>query len=91
MEVADKKELRTEIDKRQGRPSLQVALLTESIDGIPAAFPVGAYEALVTELTASGLFEHVWRQGDSRIDSDVLTLHVNIRRDTSTIMQSPAI
>jgi hypothetical protein len=79
MEAVDKEASPVQTDKKQGRPSLQVVLLTESIDGIPAAYPVGTYEALVTQLTASGLFENVWRQGDSRIDPDALTLHVKIR------------
>lgn len=79
MAAVDKEALPVRTDKMQGLPSLRVALPTESVDGIPAAYPVGTYEALVTQLTQSGLFENVWRQGDKRIDADALTLHVNIR------------
>jgi hypothetical protein len=62
----------------QVRRSVQVALPTESVDGIPPQFPIGLYEDLIAKLSKSGRFEKVWRQGDSRADSDVLTLHVDI-------------
>jgi Domain of unknown function (DUF4410) len=62
----------------QSRRSVQVALPTESVDGIPPQFPIGLYEELVAQLNKSGMFENVWRQGDGRADSDVLMLHVNI-------------
>jgi hypothetical protein len=60
------------------RRSVQVALPTESVDGIPPQFPIGLYEDLIAQLGKSGTFEKVWRQGDGRAGSDVLTLHVDI-------------
>ena len=80
IEEIDTMALKQEILRAQGRRSIRVALLTESADGIPAAFPVGAYEDLISQLTSSGLFENVWRQGDDRAGADTLTLHVNIRK-----------
>jgi hypothetical protein len=67
-----------DVAEAQGRRSVQVALPTESVDGIPPQFPIGLYEELVAQLSKSGMFENVWRQGDGRADSDVLTLHVDI-------------
>ncbi len=78
MESADKKGLRRDIEMAQGSPSIQVALLTTTEDGIPAAFPIGVYEDLISQLKNSGRFERVWRQGDNRVDPNALTLHVNI-------------
>jgi hypothetical protein len=60
------------------KSSVQVGLLTESVDGIPSAFPVAEYEELVSQLTDSGLFAKVWRQGDIRRDPGALVLHVNV-------------
>jgi hypothetical protein len=79
-ETMNKGAVKKEIEKAHGLPSVRIALLTESVDGIPAEFPVGVYEELVTGLTKSGMFQKVWRQGDTRTDSDVLTLHVNIQQ-----------
>ena len=62
----------------QVRRSVQVALPTESVDGIPPQFPIGLYEDLIAQLSKGGTFENVWRQGDRRADSDVLTLRVAI-------------
>jgi Domain of unknown function (DUF4410) len=62
----------------QDRRSVQVALPTESVDGVPPQFPIGLYEELVAQLGKSGMFENVWRQGDGHADSDVLMLHVDI-------------
>jgi hypothetical protein len=62
----------------QVRRSVQVALPTESVHGIPPQFPIGLYEDLIAQLSKSGTFENVWRQGDGRANSDVLTLHVAI-------------
>lgn len=73
-----KSELKSDVGLSRHRPSVEVALFTESVDGIPSAFPVGSYEELIAQLTNSGKFEHVWRQGDSRVDADALTLHVNL-------------
>jgi hypothetical protein len=67
-----------DVAEAQGRRSVQVALPTESVDEIPPQFPIGLYEELVAQLGKSGMFETVWRQGDGRADSDVLTLHVDI-------------
>lgn len=53
-------------------------LPTESVDGIPPQFPIGLYEELVAQLSRSGMFENVWRQGEGRSDSDVLMLYVDI-------------
>jgi len=67
-----------DLGEAQARRSVQVALPTESVDGIPPQFPIGLYEELVAQLSKSGTFENVWRQGDNRADSDALRLHVNI-------------
>jgi hypothetical protein len=67
-----------DLGEAQVRRSVQVALPTESVDGIPPQFPIGLYEDLIARLTKSGTFENVWRQGDRRADSDVLTLRVAI-------------
>jgi hypothetical protein len=72
--------VKKEIAKSHGLPSLRVSLLTESVDGIPAEFPIGVYEELVAQLTKSGMFKQVWRQGDTRADSNALTLHINIQQ-----------
>jgi hypothetical protein len=67
-----------DLGEAQVRRSVQVALPTESVDGIPPQFPIGLYEDLLAQLSKSRTFENVWRQGDGRADSDVLTLHVAI-------------
>jgi hypothetical protein len=69
-----------DLGEAQVRRSVQVAFPTESVDGIPPQFPIGLYEDLIAQLSKSGTFENVWRQGDGRADSDVLTLHVDILR-----------
>ncbi len=73
-----KKSLKQDMEKRGNASSIRVTLLTESVPDIPAAFPVAVYENLLSQLTSSLMFQKVWRQGDTRADSDVLTLHVNI-------------
>jgi hypothetical protein len=60
------------------KPSVEVALPSESVDGIPSAFPLAVYEDLMEQLTQSGLFAHVWRAGDIRRTPDTLVLHVDI-------------
>ena len=60
------------------KPSVVVNLLTESVDGVPPEFPVAEYEELIAQLTDSGLFANVWRQGDVRKRPDALVLHVNV-------------
>lgn len=72
-----RKALKQDIEKQWGS-SIRVMLLTESVPGIPTAFPVATYEDLVSQLTSSMIFQKVWRQGDMRADADVLALHVNI-------------
>jgi hypothetical protein len=67
-----------DLGEAQVRRSVQVALPTETVDGIPPQFPIGLYEDLIAQLSKSGAFENVWRQGDARADSDALTLHVDI-------------
>ncbi len=63
---------------KRSKPSVEVDLLTESADGVPSAFPIAEYEELISQLTDSGLFEKVWRQGDTRRNSGTLVLQVNI-------------
>ncbi len=75
----NKSEMKKEVNAEDGRPSVQVALLTASADGIPTSFPVGVYEDLVASITKSGMVQRVWRQGDTRIPSDALVLHINIQ------------
>ncbi len=62
------------------RPSVEVALPSESesIDGIPSAFPAAIYEDLIEQLTQSGLFAQVWRAGDIRRTPGTLVLHLDI-------------
>ncbi|HEY0263482.1 MAG TPA: DUF4410 domain-containing protein [Granulicella sp.] len=60
------------------RPSVEVALPSERIDGLPSAFPAAVYENLVEQLKQSGLFAHVGRAGDIRRTPDALVLHVDI-------------
>ena len=69
-----------DVGEPQGQRSVQVALPTESVAGIPPQFPIGLYEELVAQLSKSGMFENVWRQGDGRADSDALTLQVDIMK-----------
>lgn len=78
--VENRSEAKKELAAERGHPSVQVKLFSESIDGIPAAFPLAAYEDLVTDISKSGMFEHVWRQGDKRIDSGALVLQVNLQK-----------
>ena len=78
-QAEDKSHVKKEVGAEQGRPSIQVALLTENADGIPTSFPVGVYEDLVASLTKTGMFQRVWRQGDKRATSDSLVLHINIQ------------
>jgi hypothetical protein len=61
------------------QPSLEVALLTESVDGVPSEFAAAEYEYLVSQLADSGLFANVWRQGDVRRYAGDLVVHVDIR------------
>ncbi len=60
------------------KPSVEVTLPSESVDGIPSAFPAAVYEDLIEQLTQSGLFAHVWRAGDIRRTPDTLVLHLDI-------------
>jgi hypothetical protein len=60
------------------KPSVVVSLLTESVDGIPSAFPIAEYEELIAQLTDSGMFAKVWREGDVHRNPNALVLKVNI-------------
>lgn len=60
------------------KPSVEVTLPSESIDGIPSAFPAAVYEQVIEQLTQSGLFAHVWREGDIHRTPDALVLHLDI-------------
>jgi hypothetical protein len=62
----------------RSKPFVEVDLITETIDGVPSAFPIAEYEELVSQLTESGLFTEVWRQGDTRRAADAFVLHVEI-------------
>ncbi len=62
------------------KPSVEVALPSQSVDGIPAAFPAAVYEDLIEQLTQSGLFAHVWRADDSRRTAGTLILQVDIEK-----------
>ena len=70
---------RTEAAISNGKPSLEVVLVTESADDVPAAFPVAIYEELIARLAKSGEFTRIWRQGDTRIDPSVQVLHIDIQ------------
>lgn len=61
------------------KPSVEVALPSESIEGVPSAFPAAVYENLIKQLSQSGLFSHVWRAGDIHRASDSLVLRVDIQ------------
>jgi len=56
----------------------EVALPSESIDGIPSSVPVTIYEEVIEQLTQSGLFAHVWRAGDVHRPSGSLILHLDL-------------
>jgi hypothetical protein len=78
--VANRSEVKKELAAEHGHPSVEVELFSESADGIPAAFPLTAYENLVTDMSKSGMFEHIWRQGDKRIDPGALVLKVSLQK-----------
>ncbi len=60
------------------KPEIEVAIPSESIDGIPSAVPVTIYEEVIEQLTQSGLFAHVWRAGDVRRPATRLILHLDL-------------
>lgn len=60
------------------KPSIEVTLPTESVDGIPPAFVADVFEDLIKQLTQSELFSNVWRAGDIRTTPDTLVLHIDI-------------
>lgn len=60
------------------KPDIEVALPSESIDGIPSSVPVTIYEEVIEQLTQSGLFAHVWRAGDVHRPAGSLILHLDL-------------
>ncbi|HEY0162992.1 MAG TPA: hypothetical protein VGB69_09965, partial [Edaphobacter sp.] len=60
------------------KPDIEVALPSESIDGIPSSVPVTIYEEVIAQLTQSGLFAHVWRAGDVHRPAGSLILHLDL-------------
>lgn len=62
------------------KPDVEVAPPSESVDGIPPAFAAAVFEDLVRQLTQSGQFSHVWREGDVRRAPDTLVLHLEMER-----------
>jgi hypothetical protein len=49
--------------------SIQVERVDAKVDGVPAAFSAAIYENLISELTKSGRYQQVLRDGDKRADS----------------------
>ena len=49
--------------------SIQVERVGSTVDGVPAEFTAAIYENLIDELTKSGKFQQVLRDGDNRADS----------------------
>ncbi|QMV19538.1 DUF4410 domain-containing protein [Granulicella sp. 5B5] len=60
------------------KPSIEVALPSETADGIPPAFVAAVFEDLIKQLAQSGLFSNVWRAGDIRATQGTLVLHMDI-------------
>ncbi len=73
-----RREPETHVAPTPTRPSIEVALPSESVDGIPPAFVAAVFEDLIQQLTQSGLFAHVWREGDVRTTPDTLVLHSDL-------------
>lgn len=63
---------------KMAKPDIEVALPSESVDGIPSAVPAALFEDVIAQLTQSGHFEHVWRSGDTRSTRDTLILHLDV-------------
>jgi len=63
---------------RMAKPDIEVALPSESVDGIPSAVPAVVFEDVIAQLMQSGHFEHVWRSGDIRSTPDTLLLHLDL-------------
>lgn len=49
--------------------AIQVERVGSNVDGLPAEFSAAIYENLIAELTKSGKFQQVLRDGDKRADS----------------------
>jgi|GEM_PF-2002409 len=60
------------------KPSIEVALPSESVGGIPPAFVAAAFEDLIKQFSQSERFAHVFRVGDIHTAPDTQILHVNI-------------
>lgn len=58
-------------------PDVVVSLPSVGFEGIPAAFSAAVYENLIAQLTQSGRFANVWREGDIRRAPDAMVLHVH--------------
>jgi hypothetical protein len=67
-----------QLSGRTGKPDIEVALPSESVAGIPSAIPVAIYEEVIEQLTASGLFAHVWRAHDTHKAANSLVLHLDL-------------
>lgn len=73
-----KAQLRALDSSIHARPAIKVVLVTETAAGVPAAFPVAIYEELISRLGNTGMFSKIWRDGDTRLPPNVLTLDVDI-------------
>ncbi len=62
--------------------SIQVERVGSSVDGLPAEFSAAIYENLITELTKSGKYQQVLRDGDKRAEStgSLVKLKTNVQR-----------
>ncbi len=71
-------ETRVALASAPAKPSIEVSLPSESVDGIPPAFVAAVFEDLIEQLTQSGLFARVWRAGDLRATADTMVLHTDM-------------
>ncbi len=62
--------------------SIQVERVGSTVDGVPAEFSAAIYENLITELTKSGKYQQVLRDGDKRADStgNLIKLKTNVQK-----------
>ncbi len=77
-EAKHEPEVQTLPAPRTIKPDVEVAPPSESVDGIPPAFAAAVFEDLIGQLTQSGQFSHVWREGDVRRTPDALVLHLDM-------------
>ena len=62
--------------------AIQVERVDSKVDGLPAEFSAAIYENLVSELTKSGKYQQVLRDGDKRADStgNLIKLNTSVQK-----------